>query len=1396
MSTTIDPADAARVTAVRSDGDGVPDFPAALLRRWVTEDPLAPAVISDSLTLSRRQLWDSAGRVASHLRLREAGPDACVGLYLEASVELVLAAWGVLGAGAGYLPLSPDYPDERIAYMVRDSRAPIVLTTGRLVKKLRGLAPPGVQILTIEDLLDTAPARCDADPMKAEAHQPAYTIYTSGSTGRPKGVLVEQHSIAHQLDWISRSGLLPAGARILQKTPASFDASQWEILAGACGAAVVVPPPQGFRDPAVIAAAVRRHDVTALQCVPTMWRALVDAGLLADCTSLTHLFSGGELLTTALAGGLRRALPDARLVNLYGPTEATINCAWQDVTDEVLRDSAGAVPVGHAVPGLELLVLDDRLRPVTGDAVGELHVAGPQLARGYLHNRALTVERFIDWSGPGGLRRLYRTGDLVRRDRHGALLFVGRRDHQVKINGHRIELDEVRLAIAEHHWVREACVVPWTNPRTGAAQLAAFVELDPDEAALMDQEQAADHHQSKNSRVQVRAQLARVGVATDEELGGGPELPLPGAESTDHQAAAAFRRKTYRFYEGTALDRDRLAELLSGSLAAVRPAAAAAAPTLDVLGRLLRWFGPFESRQRLLPKYSYASPGALNATQIHLEIDGLAGVEPGRYYFHPHRHSLVRLGDGGTREAGGTGPGRASDTTPTRTTVAGATANPRIRLHLIGRRPAIRAVYATNVDEVLHFEAGHMLGVLDHVLPPLGLSYRPVDPSAPGGSRPPTLAADDIPLASVDLLAGPYAPAIDAPRIRMFVQAHQDRVAGLPGGLHEFTGGEFVPAGPETIRRRDVVAINQEVYERSSFGVSLVCPRALGWAGFVELGRALQCLQTNDRLVGLMSSGYSSLTGRDLPTARRLDTLRGRADSLSYFALGGPVSAEQQANRDMSEDKVHMRGPAEILKDELRRLLPQYMLPARTDIVEALPKTASGKADVAALTEMARARELERTVVAPRTAEEIAVTELWSSALDVEDVSVDDDFFASGGNSLLAVGLINRINAHFGSRLPVQAIFDAPTPAALAAAVSAGHHRSPRLLPLTRGAGAPVYCWPGLGGFPMNLRPLGEAVGLDRPFVGVQAQGINADEQPYPTIQQMAAGDVERILAAGRAPFTLLGYSFGARVAFEAAHQLEAAGHQVDHLVLVAPGSPRTSLSDSPAAASRQAGFGNPYFLQILLSVFTGTVSDDRTFQECRRQVRDLDGFCAFVAAIRPGLTVELIRRIARIVMLTFDFRYTFEELDSRCITAPVTLIKAAGDDYSFIESRDGYSVRPPVLSRLEHDHYSILHGPGLTSLAAVVRSALSPEQRSEPMPHINIKHHPLDLDDTTRELLTQELTRTVARAFRCEPSVISIALEPVPEQEWADKVYGPEIVGRRELLCKTPEYDMPVTSH
>jgi amino acid adenylation domain-containing protein len=1372
------------VTTMISEGefalirDSAPTTPVAMLRQHTLAWPHAPAVVGDNGELTFAQLWESVQRIATRLHGFGIGAESCVGLYLDPSVELVQGVWGVLAAGAGYLPLSPDYPPQRVAFMAEESQVPVILTTEPLAAAARELAPAGTRVVVISQILgEQSGPQFELRP--PDGPSTAYTIFTSGSTGRPKGVVIEHRAIAHQMQWISDSGMLRPGARILQKTPSSFDAAQWEILAPACGATVVIPAAGVFRDVSSLIATVRRHQVSALQCVPTLWRALAEDELLGTCNSLTDIYSGGEQLTAALAEALHSALPAARLINLYGPTEATINATWQDVTSTVRDRAKGAIPLGLPVAETELLLLDQELREVSGGETGELYIGGPQLARGYLNNPELTENRFIQWTSGDRSLRLYRTGDLVRRDEHGSLVFVGRVDQQVKVNGHRIELDEVRLAITEHDWVRDAVVVPWTSARTGTAQLAAFVELDSAEAALMDGDQAGEHHHSKQSRRQVRAQLSNLGLVDADILDGLAETALPGAEASEEQTAAAFRRKSYRFYRGDRVDRQTLISLLTGALAGPSPAPAAAGAdgalsglTSETLGQLLRWFGPFSSKQRLLPKYTYASPGALNATQIYLEAVSLPGLEDGLYYFHPLHHSVVRMGD-----------------------ATGST--PRLRFHLVGKRSAILSVYSANVDEVLHFEAGHMMGVLDRLLPQHGLSYTTLASGDGLTSNLPVDPTDHVWLAGADLTVAALEPAVPALRVRVLVQAHAQNVTGLAAGLYEFADGDLLPLGSETIRRKDVVAINQQAFDRAGFGVSLLSADR-NWAAFVELGRALHRLQDNEVGIGLMSSGYSSLTGRDLPTARRLQALLGEAGSgTSYFAIGGPVSSTQLQSRDMSEDQVHMRGPAEILKEELRRFLPAYMLPARVEIVDRLPRTANGKCDATVLAQRAQEAERERVIIAPRTTDEARVLDLWSSLLNGTDASVDDNFFVVGGNSMIAVPLIHRLNEAFGADLPVLAIFDLPTPALLAATLSrdTGQVERSRFIRLADGAGAPIYAWPGLGGFPMNLRALGQRLGLDRPLIGIQACGVNPGETPYPTIEEMAAADIEHILAGNpQGPISLLGYSFGARVAFEAAAQLERAGHAVDRVVLVAPGSPRTELSPSNPDDGR-ADFDDAYFVQVLLSVFIGTVEDQETLADCRAQATDLESFCAFMSQVRPELPLELIEQITRVVLRTFKFRSTFSDLGEQQIQAPITLIKATGDDYSFIEGHHGYAASPPRVHDLDHDHYSILNGPGLDALAVTVREALAPDPRSETVPHLNIKHFPKNLDETVRAQLVEELTEAVSRAFECPVGVISIALEPVTEQDWAAKVYEPEIIERQGLLAKAPEYSIPTGS-
>jgi non-ribosomal peptide synthetase component F len=301
-------------------GDCLPD----LLRAQARQDPAGMAVLDGRGGLTFAELVSAASRTAARLRRSGTGPDDRVGVLLEPSAELVIAVWGVLFAGCAYLPLAPDYPDERLRYIVQDAGTTLVLAGQDLAGRAEGLVPAGTPVLTPDPTSVLASAESAGGPELLPQHL-AYVIYTSGSTGRPKGAMIEHRSIVSQLRWLRDDAGVGRGRRVLQKTPLSFDAAQWEVLASACGATVVMGEPGTHRDPGRLIDTVLAHDVTTVQCVPTLLHALLDTGRLGECVSLRQIFCGGEALGTSLALRTGQALPECSVTNLYGPTECTIN---------------------------------------------------------------------------------------------------------------------------------------------------------------------------------------------------------------------------------------------------------------------------------------------------------------------------------------------------------------------------------------------------------------------------------------------------------------------------------------------------------------------------------------------------------------------------------------------------------------------------------------------------------------------------------------------------------------------------------------------------------------------------------------------------------------------------------------------------------------------------------------------------------------------------------------------------------------------------------------------------------------------------------------------------------------------------------------------------------------
>lgn len=446
-----------RVRRPGSSGTPVPE----LVARFARTQPGRTAVLGAGHRVGYRALDAWAGRIAARLAAAGAGRGSRVAVLAEPSAAMVAAALGVLRAGAAYVPLDQAQPDGRIAAVLADSRVAAAVVTG---DRLDG---SGLPLIRADEAAEGGEA--PLPPIPVTADDPAYLIYTSGSTGEPKGVLVEHGQLTASTE--ARHAVYPGAPVFLLVSPLAFDSSVaglWGTLTA--GGSVVVARPDEVRDPERLLALIEEHAVTRMLCVPSLYRVLLDASARLGghgMSTLDTVIVAGEPLPQSLVDRHFAVHAGAvALVNEYGPTEATVWASYRRF------DAPGPVSIGGPVPGARLHVLDDRRQPVPDGTQGELYVGGDGVARGYFGRPDATAAVFVEDPFAGGDgARMYRTGDIVRRNAEGLLEFLGRRDHQVKIRGHRVELGAVETALRAVPGIDDAVVVAAGDPPA----LTAFV---------------------------------------------------------------------------------------------------------------------------------------------------------------------------------------------------------------------------------------------------------------------------------------------------------------------------------------------------------------------------------------------------------------------------------------------------------------------------------------------------------------------------------------------------------------------------------------------------------------------------------------------------------------------------------------------------------------------------------------------------------------------------------------------------------------------------------------------------------------------------------------------------------------------------------------------------------
>ncbi|WP_410673602.1 amino acid adenylation domain-containing protein [Amycolatopsis sp. cmx-4-68] len=956
----------------------------------VREAPDAVALVFEDEELTYAELDARANRLAHVLIGLGAGPERVVALAVPRSAGMIVAELAVLKAGAAYLPLDPDYPAERIAFMVADARPVCVLTTGELAEHFESA-------VLVDDLdLDAAP---DTDPAaEIVPANAAYVIYTSGSTGRPKGVVVSHAGVAKLVATQSERFGVGPHSRVLQFASPSFDVAFWDLCLGLLsgGRLVVVPAERRVPGPE-LAEYAHAHGVDFMILPPAL---LAEFPEDCDLPRDSVLLAGTERVSPEL---VRRWAPGRRMFNAYGPTEATTNSTLGLCDPEIAPGSA--VPIGVPDPGTRAYVLDAFLAPVPVGVAGELYLAGSGLARGYLGRPGLTAERFVaDPFGAGG--RLYRTGDLVKWLPDGRLVFLGRADDQVKIRGYRIELGEIESVLAEHPRVGQSVVVAQDG------QLVAYAVPVPDRDPAAEEGHVEEWHA-------VHEEMLAGSTGIEENFAGwnssydGSDLPLD--EMREWHAATIARIR--------ALKPKRVLEIGVGSgliLSRIAPDAETywgvdlSESAIENVRREVAAM-PFAERVHLAARPAHDLGELPDEPFDTVIINSVAQYFPSADYLaEVVRTTAGLLAPGGTIFLGDIRNLRSLRAFRTAVELRHGRADVAAVDQAIAREgelvldPDFFPALARGLDGFEDVDLWVKRGTAHNEL--TRHRYDVVLRKAPNRE----VAGEQV-VAFGDLGAVARFLAAETPARLRVTGIPDARLAGELAAVRALDEGD-AEAALAALERRDGVDPEElhRLGERAGYQV------AVTWAA--ESGELEAVFMRPNATLGALDAPNATLGALDATNAtlgRLGSAYRPGRQTGTYASYANNPAARRETGALVASLRAHVRDR-----------LPRYMVPSAFVVLDKLPVLASGKLDRKALPSPERFTAGPGR--APRHPVEQLLCEMFADVLGVPQAGPDDDFFALGGHSLLATRLIQRIRAAVGAEVPVRAVFDAPTPAALA----------------------------------------------------------------------------------------------------------------------------------------------------------------------------------------------------------------------------------------------------------------------------------------------------------------------------------------------------------------------------
>ncbi|MBT9317709.1 polyketide synthase [Leptothoe spongobia] len=976
-----------------------------LFESQVEQTPKAIAVAFGEKHLTYQALNQRANQLAHQLQALGVKPDRLVGICVERSLEMVIGLLGILKAGGAYIPFDPGYPKERLAYMLSDSQVPIVLTSQAAQHEL---PQTDAHLIYLDSDWSAIAQFPQTNPTSAVGTDHlAYTLYTSGSTGKPKGAMNNHAGIVNRLCWMQTEYQLNASDRVLQKTPFSFDVSIWEFFWPLItGARLVIAKPEGHKDSAYLVDLIAQEQVTTLHFVPSMLQIFLEEPTLNRCRSLKRVICSGEALPGALRDRFFERL-EAELHNLYGPTEAAIDVTyWQCQRD---RHST-SVPIGRPITNTQIYILDPELNPVPTGDVGELHIGGLGVGRGYLNRPELTAQKFIsDPFSENPNARLYKTGDLAHYLPDGVIEYMGRIDHQVKIRGFRIELGEIEAVCYQQPDVREAVVMA-REDILGEKRLVAYVVPQFQDDAETQAEQLA---QWQDVIDVTYSQLASVAdpmlnlVGWNDSYSG---QPIPEQEMqrwVDQTVTRILSCQPKRVLEigcGTGMLLSRIAPSCHHYYG------------IDISQEALNYVWQYVQQQNWQDKVTLARQTAdrfediepddfdtviINSVlQFFPSVDYLADVleraaqrmTPGGFIFvgDVRSYSWLEAFHADTQLY------KAPDS------LSGQQLYQRIQKSLRTEKdltiaPDFFVALKQRVPQISHVEIQLKRGSDNNELTKFRYDAilhigKPVEPE-------PVIQW---------LEWQPNHQSLAS--IRQVLQETQPEVLGI----RRIVNPRLI--GPLTLIQRltqenpgNVGELRKALRQQTDPGIELES----WWHLAEDLGYTPY----------VYSSGENALD--------QYDVVLQRGQHIYPVATYPMGSSQNQpwatyGNNPLTTQITGKLEPR--LRQHLKEQLPDYMVPAAFVMLDQMPLTPNGKVDRRALpVPDMRRRELDVELVMPTSELEQEIAILWKDMLQLEDVGIDDNFFDLGGNSLLLTQVHRKLVEQIDASLSIVTLFQCPT---------------------------------------------------------------------------------------------------------------------------------------------------------------------------------------------------------------------------------------------------------------------------------------------------------------------------------------------------------------------------------